>query len=145
LIGRGTNSEELLALSKKLHLGSHFSFLGFREDIPEALAAMDILVNPALTEGFSGVIREAMAMRKPVVATRVGGNLELVQDGINGFLVPPADAHSLAEKILYLLDHKDLALSMGDHGHLLVKEKFSIQKMIENTEQLYYQVLQNNR
>lgn len=145
LIGQGTNSEELLALSKRLHLDRHLSFLGFREDIPEALAAMDILVNPALTEGFSGVIREAMAMKKPVIATRVGGNRELIQDGINGFLVPPADAHNLAEKILYLLNHKDLALSMGDHGHLLVKEKFSIQKMIENTEQLYYQVLQNNR
>ncbi|HWP47017.1 MAG TPA: glycosyltransferase family 4 protein [Candidatus Limnocylindrales bacterium] len=143
LIGRGTNSQELLALSKKLHLDPHLSFLGFREDIPEALAALDILVNPALTEGFSGVIREAMAMRKPVVATRVGGNRELIQDGINGFLVPPADAHSLAEKILYLLNHKDLALNMGNQGHALVEEKFSIQKMVENTERLYEQVLQN--
>lgn len=145
LVGEGTFCEELLVLSKKLHLENHLLFLGFQENIPEILAAMDILVSSAFTDGCSGVIREAMAMKKPVVATQIDGNRELIQDGINGLLVPPADSDLLAEKIIYLLDHKDLALNMGDKGRLVIEKRFSVPQMVEKTEWLYYQVIQNKK
>jgi glycosyltransferase involved in cell wall biosynthesis len=145
IIGHGTLSEDLFALREKLQLAKHLCILGFREDIPEVLAGLDLLVNPAVTEGFSGIIREAMAMKKPVLATQVGGNPELIEDGINGLLIPPADSNQLAEKIIYLLNHRDLALDMANRGRALIEKKFSIQRMVENTEQLYDQVIQNKK
>jgi len=142
VVGEGTSCKELLTLSKNMGLANHLLFLGFRENVPELLAAIDLLVSAALTDGFSGVIREAMAMKKPVVATQVDGNRELIQDGINGLLVPPADANALAEKIIYLLKHRDLALDMGSKGRSVVERSFSVQQMVENTERLYYEMVE---
>jgi glycosyltransferase involved in cell wall biosynthesis len=71
-------------------------FLGLRQDIPRILAMLDVFVLPSLSEGLSMAILEAMIAGKPVVATRVGGNPELVLDGETGFLVPPRDSQTLA-------------------------------------------------
>jgi glycosyltransferase involved in cell wall biosynthesis len=102
---------------------------------------MDLFILSSHSEGCSISLLEAMASGKPVIATRVGGNPELVLEGKTGFLVPPAEPEKLAEKIIFLLKNEDLRLKMGDEGRKRAKEKFSLEVMIKNYEELYSKVL----
>src|SRR5207253_1492438 len=89
-------------LARQLNLDHHVIFTGQREDVSEILRDVDIVVHPSLTEGLSNVILEGMAMGLPVVATRVGGNPELVEDGLTGLLVPVENATEIANAICKL-------------------------------------------
>jgi glycosyltransferase involved in cell wall biosynthesis len=95
-----------------------------------------------LTEGFNRSLLEAMACGLPVVATAVGGNVEIVQDGVNGLLVPPSNPGALASAIAELLRDKEKARKMGLEGKLLVEENFSIDINVRKTEKLYLQILE---
>jgi len=90
------------------------------------------LVIPSLSEGLPRVLLEAMALQKPVIASRVGGIPDLIQDGQNGFLVEPGNAEELAEKLRILLRDRSLAIEMGKQGRELVQSKFSNEKYISN-------------
>lgn len=104
---------------------------------PEKIfAAMDVYISTSATEGFSNVLLEAMACGKPVIATRVGGNTEAIQENQSGFLVPVASPESIAEAASILLD-QDRRNDMGACGRRLVEENFSIERMIRDHEQLY--------
>lgn len=107
-------------------------FLGRRSDVPTVLAGFDIFVLSSLTEGLSNSLLEAMASGKPVIATRVGGNPEVVVDGVTGVLIPPKDLDTLAREILRLADNPDLRIQMGQAGYQRVVEKFSIDAMVNN-------------
>ena len=87
---------------------------------------------PSLSEGFGRVFIEAMALGKPVIAPRVGGVLEIVRDGENGFLIEPKDAYALSLKLAYLIDNPDAAIRMGEAGQIFVRENFSNEKYIKN-------------
>ena len=97
--GRG----DIEARIRTLHLEPHFSLLGFRSDVVNLLRSSDLFVLPSLAEGFSLSIIEALAAGLPVVATRVGGATEIIDEGRNGFLVPPADAPALGEAVIRVL------------------------------------------
>jgi len=112
---------------------------GHRSDIPELLSASDLTVSASLSEGLGLVIAEAMAMKKPVVGTNVGGIPELVRTGQTGTLVPARDAESMARAILDILDHPDRAKQMGENGRKLVEELCSNQKRADRWEELYCQ------
>ena len=88
---------------RALNLEPHFSLLGFRSDVVNLLCSSDVFVLPSLAEGFSLSIIEALAAGLPVVATRVGGAAEIIDEGRNGFLVPPADAPALSEAVIHVL------------------------------------------
>ena len=137
LVGDGTLKESFIRLSKKLNVFKNMLFLGFRPDIPELLAITDIAVLPSLSEGFPNVVLEAMAAGKPVVASAVGGILEIVLNNETGFLIPPADSDALAEKIITLLQDEALCTVMGIAGYQRVAALFSIDQMVRNTECLY--------
>ena len=96
--------ESLLSLRDRLGLGDRVHFLGERADVPRILAALDVLVHTAIDEPFGRVLIEAMAAGKPVVATRGGGVAEIVEDGVTGYLVPPRDAASVADRVVRLAD-----------------------------------------
>jgi glycosyltransferase involved in cell wall biosynthesis len=117
-------------------------FLGFREDVATLLSLMDIFVLPSLSEGLSIALLEAMAAGKPVVATNVGGNPELVVDGETGYSVPPRDADALATKLRSLLVDKCRAKKLGENGRKRVQQKFSLQAMADNYQRLYEECLQ---
>ncbi|MCJ7497532.1 MAG: glycosyltransferase family 4 protein [candidate division Zixibacteria bacterium] len=141
IVGEGELKSSLVKLCSELGLESRVLFLGHRDDVPQILKLMDIFILSSHSEGCSISVLEAMASGKPVIATRVGGNPELVLEGKTGFLVPPAEPEKLAEKILSLLKNEDLRLKMGDEGRRKVKEKFSLETMIKNYEELYSKVL----
>jgi glycosyltransferase involved in cell wall biosynthesis len=126
---------------KRLNLGPNFIFTGFREDVPEVLRCADIFCLPSLTEGFNRALLEAMACGLPVVATSAGGNVEIVRDGISGFLVPPGNPDMLVSAIVKLIQNKERAGNMGIEGRRIVEKKFSIEQNVEKTEKLYLDLM----
>lgn len=137
--------EELKRLTIKLGLQNRVVFAGFRLDVPELLAALSISVLPSLGEGLSNSLLESMAAGLPVVATRVGGNPEIVEDGVNGLLVEPADAEALARAICQLLENRTLAKNLGQAGRRLVFTRYSIEQAVATTERLYHSLLLHAR
>ena len=111
------------------------------EQIPAALASMDIVVSPSQTESFSFVLLEAMAMERPIVATRVGGNPELINDGETGVLVAPGDFRELARAAASLLDDEGRCRKLGEQGRRKIKEELTFAAMGERTLKVYREVL----
>jgi len=143
-VGRETSYvEEMRTAAKELGIDQQLIFTGFRRDMPEIYAALDVTVSASLKgEGLAGVLRESLAMETPVVASDVGGNREIVINGKTGFCIPSADPYLLAERIIWLLSHREEAKSMGKEGRRLVKEHFTVEHMVARTEQVYWETLQ---
>ena len=117
--------------------GDGVIFLGNRSDVPEILRALDLFVLPSLNEGISNTILEAMATGTPVVATRVGGNPEIVEDERTGILVKPGDSQSMAEAIVRYLQYPDLRTRHGEAARQTVINRFSIEAMVRSYEAVY--------
>ena len=138
--------EELAVLQEEaLNLGiqENVKFLGFREDVPSLLRAMDVFLLPSLSEGLPLSVLEALALQKPVVASDVGGIPEVVEDGITGYLVPPKNPQALADKILLLLRNPQLAAEFGKEGRKSVEQAFSLEHMIQEYQSLYEELCQH--
>ena len=116
-------------------------FTGFRRDIPQLLASMDVVVLPSEIDACSRVLFESMAMQKPLVATNAGGTPEVVLDGITGFLVKPRDSSEMAKSIMKLLQNKSLSVQYGKAGRKRVEEMFTIERNIKETEGVYLELL----
>lgn len=108
IAGIGTDKEKLAQLADSCGCGDRVHFLGYRKDMISLLKCSDIFVFPSFREGLSVVLMEAMAAGVPIVASKIRGNVDLIEDGINGFLCDPADAESFADKIRTLLENPDL-------------------------------------
>ncbi|MBI4526154.1 MAG: GT4 family glycosyltransferase PelF [Deltaproteobacteria bacterium] len=134
--------KELEDCAGRLGIRERVIFTGFRLDIAELLSEISISVLPSLTEGLSNTLLESMAAGVPVVATEVGGNPELVQDGITGLLVPPRDPGALARAISLLLEKREMALQFGHAGRERAAKLFSLEKMVAHTERLYLELLE---
>ena len=141
IIGEGDQESTLRHEVVSMGLEETVEFLGFRNDIPELLNLLDVYICASVSEGLSLSILEAMAAGKPVIATEVGGNPELVIPGKNGFLVPPRNPDALAERIMVALKDKNLRQSMGQMGRRIVEERFSLERMIDNYQILYERLL----
>ncbi len=126
---------------ERLGLKDSVLFTGFQSDVSEIIATFDVAVLPSHFEGMGRVLLEAMAMEKPVVASRVGGIPDLVQHGINGLLVTPGDVEGLAEALMKALNDKGLAEKMGKAGRKMISEKFSADHMVRSIEKLYFNLL----
>jgi len=142
LVGRDRGIEKYLKQkARELGILNRVIFAGERSDIPNILAASDILVLPSHEEGFSNVILEAMAAGLPLVATRVGGAQEAVLDGVTGWLVQPNRPKELATKIVDLLNNPKRSKEWGERGKERVKKEFGIEKMVEEHLMLYQRVM----
>lgn len=140
LIGEeGDGSIRMMIKEKATSLGvtDRVKLLGFRKDIPELLHLLDIFVLSSISEGLPLSVVEAMAAGKPVVVTNVGGLSEVVTDGVDGYIVPPAQPEALADKLLKLAEDKSLREKMGAIGFDNVKVEFSLETMISRYENLY--------
>jgi glycosyltransferase involved in cell wall biosynthesis len=141
VVGDGGTRNYLEEQAKKLSIADRIVFTGFRNDIPDLLAESSISVLPSLSEGISNTLLESMAAGIPVIATRVGGNPEVVEDGVSGLLVPPRDPAALAAAAGRLLENEELAFSLGQAGMRRVSELFSIEYAVHQTENLYQQLV----
>lgn len=139
MVGDGELKEELKEKVVKLKLNKHVIFLGWREDIEEILASIDIFVHCPTTwiEGLGIANLEAMAMGKPCIVTNNGGLPDAVIDGITGFVVPIGNINALAEAILKLIYDQTLAKEMGLNGRRRVEENFDIKKNVKKMEKLF--------
>ncbi len=137
--GRSTDSPELAELARREGLESKdVRFLGPRRDIPRLLSCLSVSVNAATSgEGISGALRESLAMGVPVVASRVGGNAELVREGRTGETFPPGDWSALADAIQALLKDRDRALRLANEGRRYVQENLTTERMVERTLDFY--------
>ena len=140
LAGQGPLRTELEQMAERLHLGDRFVFLGYRADMPRIISALDIYVLSSLWEGLPLALLEALAMGKPIVATRVGGNPEVVQDGVNGFIVEPRDVNGLARALLRTCQDDAFRNSVREVNRARFENEFSLQAMVSAHEKLYEQV-----
>ncbi|MCX7926711.1 MAG: lipopolysaccharide heptosyltransferase II [Candidatus Omnitrophica bacterium] len=132
----------LRTLVKRLGLERITEFLGNQKDIPAVLSQLDVLVMATITqEAFGRVIIEAQASGVPVVATRVGGVVDIIEDGKTGLLVPAKDIASMCEALKRLMEDKALAKKIAVNAYRKVKERYSLESMVDKTVAVYHEVL----
>jgi L-malate glycosyltransferase len=124
-------------LIKELSLEDDIHFTGVLSDIREALNSIDVVVLPSLEERCSRTLLESMSCAKAVVATRVGGTPEIIQDGTTGILVDPENAHQIEQAILKLLEDKALCERLGRNGRMHIENHFGISKNMDAMRELY--------
>jgi glycosyltransferase involved in cell wall biosynthesis len=139
--GTGFYGEHLAESIRQRGLESHIRLLGFRSDIHALMALADWIALPSFKEGLPLSLLEAMALRKPIIATNVSGVPEVVQPGVNGFLVPPGDWQALATVIEETITSRDLAAKFGNRGYQIVTTRFSPQSQIPKIVKVYEDVL----
>lgn len=137
-VGEEQEAERILQLRKQLGLEERVHHLGFRKDIPELLAAMDIFVFPTHAEAFGLVLIEAMAMQTPVVSSNCDGVLDIVEADRTGFLVPPQDVDELVEAVQQLVRSAERRREMGRLGRKRVEQFFSKSKMLAEISRVYH-------
>lgn len=136
--------EEVQVLVRRLGLWHCTEFLGTQRDIPGVLAHLDLVVLATTThEAFGRVVIEAQAAGVPVVATQVGGVVDIIEDGSNGLLVPPADPKSMADAIMRIFKDTQLAQELAENAYAKVKEKYNVELMVKNTLDVYRDALSN--
>jgi glycosyltransferase involved in cell wall biosynthesis len=136
IVGNGDCRQELEKYVREKGLTDVFHFAGFHPDITPYMKSFDIFALPSLSEGLSSAILEAMAASLPIVATDVGGIPELVTHGENGLLVAPADPEALARAIQHLAEDPQESLRMGQRGRSRMEERFTLERKIQETEEL---------
>lgn len=141
LVGDGPFRKEWEELARQLGISPRTRFLGDRHDITSVLAALDVVVSPSRSESLSNAILEAMAAGRPVIATRVGGNPELVRDRETGLLVAPEDEGALAAALETVIAFPDLAQEWGENARRIARANFTLDYARERFEQLYLDLL----
>ncbi|HEY9507128.1 MAG TPA: glycosyltransferase [Gemmatimonadales bacterium] len=142
LVGRGSLQAETEALAATLGLEGRVRFVGTREDVPEFMTVADGYVMSSAWEGMPMVLLEAAAAGLPMVATRVGGNQEVIRDGATGFLVPPGDDGALGAAMLRLMALPETERrAMGARGHDHVRQHYGLGRVVDHYEAVYRQVL----
>ena len=142
IVGDGPDRRKLETMAQELGIAAHVIYTGARSDMPGVYASLDVLVQPSLKEGLPMTLLEALASRRPAVATRVGAVPRVVLHEKTGLLVEPADSRALAAAIVRLLQDDALRQRVGEAGHARVRENFSSQAMARNYLDLYQSVAQ---
>lgn len=137
IAGDGPCRSDLQQLVESLGQSARVRLLGSRDDIPTVMAALDIFALPSLAEGMSNTVLEAMASGLPVIATRVGGSPELVEDGVTGVLVPRQDQAALAAAVAAYVRDPDLGRRHGCAARERARAHFSLERMVQSYTDLY--------
>lgn len=141
IVGEGPERGALEALAAELGIAARLWLPGDRRDIPDFLRAFDLFALPSLGEGISNTILEAMASGLPVIATRVGGNPELIREDENGRLIPVGDAGALADALSAYIRDADRRKQEGEAARARVERDFVIPRMVENYARVYDELL----
>lgn len=141
LFGKGALEPRLREQIAAAGLGRVVHLAGYREDLPQLLPGLDLLVHPAYAEGLGVSLLQASSAGVPIIASRAGGIPEAVRDGVNGLLVPPRDVSALAEAIRTLAHDEPRRLAMGEAGRSMVAAEFSVDAMVEGNLRVYHELL----
>lgn len=141
VVGDGDHRQALQEAARKSGIGERVIFTGFRQDVASLLSVSDFFVLPTLDEALPTVLAEAMATSLPLIVSDVGGVPEMVDDGVNGLLLPPGDPKSLAAACIRLIQDDADARRMGEAGWKVVNERFNIRKQVQHLGDLYDEIL----
>lgn len=141
VIGEGWCEQEVRKAVSNKGLERHIIFTGFQGDMPSVLSGLDIVVLPSLYESTNLSLIEAMLMEKPVVASAIPSHMQMIQDGVNGLLVRPADIESLAKAMIKLLKDRRLARVMAGKAREVALQRFTLDRMCQETEAIYENLL----
>lgn len=142
IVGEGIAFEDVKRQVDEMGLAGRVIMTGFRQDIPQVIAALDVLALPSTrSEAVSQVVLQALAVGTPVVATAVGGSPEVIRDGETGRLVPPADAGALADAIVDLLEDRARARALAQAGQALVRAHYTLDATMQRTTAVYRELL----
>lgn len=142
LVGGGSLMQELKSIASNLNITGNIILEGIRDDVSDILSALDIFVLPSLSEGMPLALLEAMASGKPVVSSNVGGIPEVVEEGVNGYLVAPGDASQLAQAILKFALNPELSSTMSNAGRRKVELEYNLKHQAERLVDLYESQIQ---
>lgn len=145
IVGDGPLRNELQERVEDLGIRDKVIFTGMRSDTPELYSLMEFFILSSITEGLPVALLEAMASKKPVIATEVGAVPKVIQDGHSGLLVEPKDVEGLSKAIIDLLENPDQAAYLALNGYEEVTNEFSSQKMAERYVEVYKEVLRVRR
>lgn len=141
IAGEGTFRDDYVRLVRDLGCADIVRFVGFRSDVPDLMAAADLVVLPSVAEAFGLVLTEALYLGTPIVATRAGGIPEIVDDGVDGILVPPADSGALADAIEKLIRDPGRRQALVGKGRQKVRDRFSFTHMVRQYESVYSELI----
>lgn len=142
IVGDGPQYENIERLIDRLLLRDKVFMLGHREDIPEILASLDVVVHPSYAnEGVPQSVLQALAMERPVVASDAGAVKEVVIDGETGFLIPPRRVEEIVKKVVILYKNPELGKVFGKNGRRLIERSYSLEGMLDKIESLYAKLL----
>ncbi len=145
IVGEGRMEKKLRRLCRELGIEKSVFFIPRVYDMPQLFYAIDIFVMPSLEEGLGLGLMEAMAWAKPVIGSEVGGIKNLIRHQENGLLVPAANVSALGNAILELLNDPLKALALGNNARVMISERFSLDKMVDETERVYLECLDTRK
>jgi glycosyltransferase involved in cell wall biosynthesis len=145
IAGSGPDEEPLRQVARSLDIANRVTFVTHVQEYGPILDAFDVFVMPSLEQGLGTVMLEAMALGRPVVATRVGGIADFLVDGEHALLVPKANHVVLADKVQTLLDNPARARALAARGQAFVRDRFSVERMAQETANLYHAVLSHRK
>lgn len=146
IVGEGPQQRNIQRWIEEMGLEETVVMTGHREDVPEVLAALDVVVSASTqAEGVPQSLVQALAMEKPVVATDVGGVGEIIRDRETGLLVPPANPKAMAEATLAILSDPEAARALGRRGRGLVERSYSLERMLDQVEAVYQDLIASRR
>ena len=141
-VGEGKEEGALQQLARTLQLEKRTHFLGYREDIPQIIAACDVFALPSFKEGLSIAVTEALALRRAVIATDIAGMPEVIRDGQTGLLVPPGDTPALQDALQTLLADSALRARLGAAGRAYLAQHFAQRASLSRCETLLREIAQ---
>jgi glycosyltransferase involved in cell wall biosynthesis len=141
LVGDGPDRDGLEERAYELGIARHVFSLGYQDAVADWYAAFDVLILPSANEGTPVSVIEALAARRPVVATDVGGVSDVVRDGVDGFLVEAGDTTALAERLATLAGDETLRTRMGEAGRERVLQRYAVSRLVDDVDRLYRSLL----
>ncbi len=146
IVGDGPQYNNLKKITERMNIQNKVIFTGYRKDIPEILASIDVVVHPSYeSEGIPQSILQAMAMKKPIIASDAGSIKEVVINKKTGFLINPKDPHSIADKVIELYNNPQMRTDFGYNARRFVEENHTIDIMIGRIEALYESIIKKRR
>jgi glycosyltransferase involved in cell wall biosynthesis len=147
IVGKGSEEEKLKNLAKELRISESVRFVGFipNDELPKYLRTVDVYVSTSLSDaGISASTAEAMACGLPVIITKTGENEKWIEDGENGFLIPVKNSEILAEKIIFLLENKNVAQKIGIAARKTIEERNSYFREMSKMEKIYEEIIKTS-